>query len=514
MNEKAWKVLFIDDEEGIRKVMAISLADAGYEVLTAADGESGLRSCLEQSPQIVITDIRMPGMDGLEVLRRIKESDPDREVIVVTAFGEMETAVRALQLDASDFITKPIQDEALAIALKRAKERYSNRRELRDYTALIEERWMETSEKLAQTYNFQKNLIESSMDGILACDQECRVITFNRAMEQMLRYSKDDVLGRTTLYDLLPMGEVEIFNDKLRSDEYGGKNRLSLFETTLIAKDGRKVPVQLSATVLFENRREIGIVGFFRDLREIRRLEQQFADQTRLLQQDKMIALGKLAASVVHEINNPLSGILNYIRLMLKIMGRGPLTADHQQKFRDYLTLMESETSRCSQIVTNLLAFARQSRLDFSEISIDDLLNKCLMLSAHKLALQNIAVKTLLDEKIPPVMGDYNQIQQCVINLIFNAIDAMPGGGTLTLQSTFNASSKLVEIRVQDNGCGINKEDLPYIFDPFFTTKKEGKGIGLGLSTVYGIMERHKGSVDVQSEPGKGSVFVLKLPIG
>lgn len=493
--------------------MAISLADAGYEVLTAADGETGLRLCQEHAPQIVITDIRMPGIDGLEVLRRLKERDPDREVIVVTAFGEMETAIRALQLDASDFITKPIQDEALEVALKRAKERYSNRRELRDYTALIEEKWMETSEKLAQTYNFQKNLIESSMDGILACDQESRVITFNRALEQMLSYGKDEVIGRLTLFDFLPMGEAERFNEKLRSGEYGGKNRLSLFETTLIAKDGRKLPVQLSATVLFEDQREIGIVGFFRDLREIRRLEQQFADQTRLLQQDKMIALGKLAASVVHEINNPLSGILNYIRLMIKIMGRGPLSADHQQKFKEFLGLMESETSRCSQIVSNLLAFARQSRLDFAETNLDDLLHKCLMLSAHKLALQNITVKTSFGANMPLVMGDHNQIQQCVINLIFNAIDAMPNGGTLTLQSAFNAASKHVEISVQDNGCGISKEDLPYIFDPFFTTKKEGKGIGLGLSTVYGIMERHKGSIDVESEPSKGSVFTLKLPV-
>jgi two-component system, NtrC family, sensor kinase len=119
----------------------------------------------------------------------------------------------------------------------------------------------------------------------------------------------------------------------------------------------------------------------------------------------------------------------------------------------------------------------------------------------------------LLDTKIHAVMGDHNQIQQCVINLIFNAIDAMPNGGTLTLQSAFNAASRCVEIKVKDTGCGISKEDLPYIFDPFFTTKKEGKGIGLGLSTVYGIMERHKGSIEVETEPGMGSVFTLKLPV-
>jgi two-component system, NtrC family, sensor kinase len=122
-------------------------------------------------------------------------------------------------------------------------------------------------------------------------------------------------------------------------------------------------------------------------------------------------------------------------------------------------------------------------------------------------------VTTDLDANLPPVTGDHNQIQQCVINLIFNAIDAMPAGGKLSLQSAGNAASKVVEIRVQDTGSGISKEDLPYIFDPFFTTKKEGKGIGLGLSTVYGIMERHKGSIEVSTQPGKGSVFTLKLPV-
>ena len=512
MSEKSWKVLFIDDEEGIRKVMSITLADAGYEVFTAADGERGIELFREKAPQIVITDIRMPGIDGLEVLKKIKETDSDKEVIVVTAYGEMETAVRALQLDASDFITKPINDEALWVALKRAKERYTTRKDLRDYTSLIEEKWLETAEKLAQTYNFQKNLIESSMDGIMACDQSCKLITFNRSMEQMLGYSKEEVIGHMPLEHFFAVGEPEKFRDKLYSDEYGGRNRLSLFETTLVAKNGGRIPVQLSATVLFEEDEEIGMVGFVRDLREIRRLEQQFADQARLLQQDKMIALGKLAASVVHEINNPLSGILNYIRLMLKIVGRGALSPEHLGKFKDYLTLMESETNRCSKIVSNLLAFARQSRLEFTEIQIDDLLNKCIMLSEHKLTLQNIQVKTHLDPKVPKIRGDFNQLQQCIINLIFNAIDAMPSGGILSIETSADSEEKMVGIKVRDTGCGITEEDLPRIFEPFFTTKKEGKGIGLGLSTSYGIIERHKGTIRVASQPGVGSIFTIKLP--
>ncbi|MGW8188513.1 MAG: response regulator, partial [Desulfobacterales bacterium] len=167
----AWKIVLIDDEEDIRDVMSVALTDAGYDVMTAADGFAGLRRCDAFSPQIVITDIRMPGLDGLQVLESLKKQFPDIEVIVATAFGEMELAIRALQLDASDFITKPINDEALHLALKRARERYTSRKQLADYTDLLEKEKAETSQQLVKTITFQRNLIESSMDGILACDR-------------------------------------------------------------------------------------------------------------------------------------------------------------------------------------------------------------------------------------------------------------------------------------------------------------------------------------------------------
>lgn len=515
MTDEEWKVLIIDDEEGIRRVMSITLGDAGYQVITAEDGEKGIQLCKEESPQIIITDIRMPGLDGREVLERVKEMDPDKEVIVVTAFGEMELAVRALQLDASDFITKPINDEALFVALERAKERYATRKELNDYTALIEERWMDTAEELARVFNFQDNLIESSIDGIVGCDKEGNIVIFNKRLEQMLGYTKEEVRGQVSFDQLLPVGTANRFKEDLYSDEYGGENSLFLYETNLVAKTGEKIPVQLSATVLFEENEESGVVCVIRDLREIRRLEQQFADQTRLLQQHKMISLGRLAASVVHEINNPLAGILNYIRLMIKIVGRSSsLTAENLQKFQRYLDLVQSETSRCSRIVSSLLAFSRQSKLEFSEVDINELLERCITLSQHKLSLQNIEIKTDLNPMIASVSGDFNQIQQCIINLIFNAIDAMPDGGTLSIKSVLNANKGVVQIEIADTGFGIAKEDLPHIFDPFYTTKTEGSGLGLGLSTVYGIIDRHKGTITVESEVGKGTVFRITLPVG
>lgn len=510
--EKRWKVLVIDDDPGILKVMTISLEDAGYNVITAPDGESGIAACLQESPDLIVTDVRMPGIDGIEVLRRIKETAPEKEVIVATAFNEIDYAIRALQLDASDFITKPISDQALMVALKRARDRYAARKDLRDYTVLIEERWMTTAEELGRTYDTQKLLIESSIDGIIACNHEGKIVIFNRSMEQMLGYSRDEASG-LGLDSFFCAGEEEKFRRMLASREFGGEGRLFLYESFLQAKDGSRIPVQISAATMFEEGRKAGVVCFFRDEREIRKLAQEFADQARLLQQDKMISLGKLAASVVHEINNPLAGILNYARLMNKVLSRGTPSADSTVKFQGYLSLMESELERCSKIVSNLLAFSRKSKLEFRPVDVCELLERCVNLSAHKMALQNIRVETDFARDIPMIPGDFNQLQQCIINLIFNAIDAMPSGGVLTLASTFEPEKKLVGIHVRDTGCGISKDDMLYIFDPFFTTKTEGKGLGLGLSTTFGIIDRHKGTIRVESEPGKGTVFEIELPV-
>jgi PAS domain S-box-containing protein len=513
MNENKWKVLVIDDEAGIRKVLSITLADAGYEVFTAVDGESGILLCREESPQIVFTDIRLPGIDGIEVLKRIKKEYHDVEVIVVTAFGEMEIAVKALQLNASDFITKPIDNDALLVALERAKKRYTTNKELHDYTELIENRWMDTAEELAKTFDYQNNMIESSMDGILGFDKVGTVLTYNRCMEKMLGYTKDEVIKKMSFDQFFPPGSAQGLKEVLYSEDYGGMGRLFLFETELLIKTGEKIPVQLSMILLHEGGQEVGMVGFFRDLREIRRMEQQFADQTRILHQHKMMSLGRLAASVVHEINNPLAGVLNYIRLMIKIVNRGEPDADSIGKFKKYLDVVENETERCSKIISNLLAFSRKSQLQFAEVDINELIERCIMLSNHKLILQNIEAVLELSPARPRIWGDYNQIQQCVINLIFNAIDAMPKGGKIVLKSSIDSRDRLAEIRIEDNGSGIGPEDMPHIFDPFYTTKIEGEGLGLGLSTVYGIIDRHKGTITVESRLGKGTVFTIKIPV-
>ena len=199
-----WKVsLLIDDEEDIRDVVGVTLMDAGYEVDSAGDGEAGLKKCAEVSPQIVITDVRMPGISGIEVLETVKKRFPHMEVIVATAFGDMDLAVRALQLNASDFITKPINVEALLVALDRAKHRYSTAEQIREYTRFVENGWTETTKELLETFAYQRSLIESSMDGILGCDSDGLVVTFNRSMENMLGYKESETVRKLTFDSLI-----------------------------------------------------------------------------------------------------------------------------------------------------------------------------------------------------------------------------------------------------------------------------------------------------------------------
>jgi PAS domain S-box-containing protein len=508
-----WSVLIIDDEEDIREVTHLTLMDAGYAVETAADGNEGLARCETFSPQIVITDIRMPGMDGLQVLETIKARFPDMEVIVATAFGEMDTAIRALQLDASDFITKPIHSEAMMVALERARHRYATRQQLKDYTRQLEQGLSRTTRQLEETVAFQDRLIESSMDGICGCDGGGKVVTFNRSMEQMLGLDRAAVLHRATLERFFSQAEYRRFHEDLAAPGHGGTNRLMLYETRLLDHRQQPVPVQLSATVLMEGDQAAGLVCFIRDLRRIQRLEREMADQARLLHQDKMMSLGRLAASVAHEINNPLAGILNYIRLMLRALNKGPLTPDKQAQFTRYLATVEAETDRCSKIVASLLTFSRKSPVAMGPVAINDVLDRSIVLARHRLELGNVELATRFSKNLPLIQGDTNQLQQCLLNLIFNAVDAMPDGGRLTIRASSEGNSETVVVQVTDTGHGIREDAIGHIFEPFYTTKQEGHGIGLGLSTTYGIIDRHGGTLSVDSRQGQGTTFTIRLPV-
>ncbi len=257
-----WKIVVIDDEADIRQVLSIVLTDAGYEVATAQDGKSGITICRQLSPQIVITDIRMPKMDGIQVLETLKKESPDIEVIVMTAFGEMKQAAKALDLDASDYITKPVSDDVLFIALKRAQNRYLSRRQIAEYLSSQEHL---TFRGLAESGSLQQNLIQGSIDGALACDENETIIAVNQSLIRIIGYEEDELLDKMKISIIFTQEEKSRLDRELLDEHFGWGKRLSLFETTLLSKSGINIPVQVSATRLTDNGNRIGIIFFFKD---------------------------------------------------------------------------------------------------------------------------------------------------------------------------------------------------------------------------------------------------------
>ena len=225
-----------------------------------------------------------------------------------------------------------------------------------------------------------------------------------------------------------------------------------------------------------------------------------------------MISLGKLVASSVHEINNPIQGLLTFSHLMQDTLEEGELKQEDSEKFRKYLSIMSSELERCGDIVSGLLSFSRQYETAFRDVDLNDILEQVIALTRHRMELQEIRLNIEMAPHPLIVNGDVNQLQQCFLNLIFNAIEAMPQGGQLDIVSESDRNKAHATLEFRDTGLGIDQENIDHIFDPFFTTKEEFAGTGLGLSIVYGIVKNHGGDIRVESRLGKGSTFVLQFP--
>jgi two-component system NtrC family sensor kinase len=235
--------------------------------------------------------------------------------------------------------------------------------------------------------------------------------------------------------------------------------------------------------------------------------------QNHIILMEKMASLGQLSATVAHELNNPLEGVLTYTKLLKKKLENRRLSDAELEAMVGQLTFIADETVRCGNIVKNLLLFSRTESVGFKPENINGILEKCIRLVEHHLEMHNIVLKRQFSEAVPLILCDANQLQQAFLAITMNAVEAMPGGGTLTLRTTTREVEEAVEIGIADTGVGIPSEVLPRIFEPFFTTKVEGKGVGLGLSVAYGIVKRHDGRISVDSAVDHGTTFTIVLPI-
>jgi len=378
------------------------------------------------------------------------------------------------------------------VQLRDITERKRFERQLQSYREDLESKVRERTREIEETKQYLENLLENANDVIYTLDTDQRFTYVNNKV-QAWGYQKDDLLGRPYLSLLSRRHRGRRLKSTL---DIGAKQ---VYEVEVVTRLGEVRTAMVSVSPLQGSEGEIlGVLGIARDMTETKKLEQQIRNS------EKLASVGKLAAGVAHEINNPLGGILNCLYNLRK----GGVSAARQE---EYWASMEHGVRRVQKIVRQLLDFSQQHEPEFSPADINRIVDQVLVLTTHLFASNRIRLETVLGQELPNIMVDSHMIEQVLMNLILNAVQAMKHGGVLTIRTT--VAEGLCRVEVRDTGSGIPASVLPRVFDPFFTTKGEGEGTGLGLSVNLGIVERHGGKILVESEVGKGTMFTLCLPV-
>jgi PAS domain S-box-containing protein len=359
--------------------------------------------------------------------------------------------------------------------------------------------------KLKEANEFLMNLIESSVDGIIVTDMKGDILIFNNGAENILGYKAEEVVGKMNIRSIYPPGVAKEVMGKLKSPDYGGMGKLTSFPIVHRRKDGELIEGDLSASLIYdESGKEIASVGIFKDLRERLRIERELREmQQALLQSEKLAAMGRLTSQIAHELNNPIYGIMNTLELL-------KTEIPPESKRRRILELSLSEIQRLAEMLKNMLSFSKPEEEKRRPVKINELVEGILLVMEKQMKESNIKVETYFDETLPEVMASTNQMRQVVLNLLKNAKEAMPKGGSLTVR-TSQKDHKVI-VAIQDTGVGVPEELRDKIFEAFFTTKQKVKGVGLGLSVCYGIIKDHGGEIRVESEVDKGTTFTILLP--
>ncbi|MCX5703590.1 MAG: response regulator [Candidatus Omnitrophica bacterium] len=386
---RAKRILVIDDDKAILESLSLFLSKNGFEVVTAKDGEEGLAIFKGSDINIVLVDVRLPGISGLEVLKEIKELNEDCLVIAITGRDSLGDALQAIGLGAYDYLTKPFSAiENVAMVCRRGLEHYYRNQQ-------------------------KKNMIET------------------------LKRLNGELLDKSSQLELA---------------------------------------------------------------------------QAQLVQSAKLAAMGEFGAGVAHELNQPLTGITIYMESIKK---KQAINADPE--ILDIIEKVKNQLKRMSGVVDNLRTFARDAKPHYEELDINQPLLDGFNLLRQQMLDHGIDAQIRLRENLPRVKGDVNRLQQVFINIIANAKDALSemeqgADKRVLVESKLSCGGRMVEVRIEDNGPGMDKDVQTRIFDPFFTTKQEGKGTGLGLSISYGIVKDHHGCISLNSNPGKGASFSIFLP--
>ncbi len=479
------RILIIEDEPDISDYLQETLTLSGYEVCQAFDGLDGLEKIRQFKPNLLLLDIMMPKLNGLEVCRRIR-ADADMRtlrVVFITAKGSLEEKLEGFEAGANDFIVKPFSSSELLARIE-AHLRIDNL--ARD---------LEISERR------YRQLIENSPDGIMLFSDQSKLVFVNSRFSTLV-----------PVKDIAIEPGMSIKSLSATSPIFGEIGRLTakVYETRLIVTrtmitgfprgfpsvlEIRGIPTELS------DARKPLVQVVLRDVTEKHNMEKVLA------RTEKINALGILTAGIAHEINNPLTGISNAVQILQKA---GP----DETKRREIFDLILTNISRITRIIDDLRVFSRQERFEGNHFDLVPLIEETLKLLRYQRENDKIEIQFLHANPSCSLRGSKNQFQQLLVNLLLNSSQAITGAGQITVElARIEAPVPSAVIKVSDSGCGIPEDQLEQIFDPFFTTKRDWHGTGLGLAVSHRIVQLFKGTIMVTSKVGEGTTFTIALPL-
>jgi len=347
---------------------------------------------------------------------------------------------------------------------------------------------------------------------IVAINEKGIATLINRKGTEVLGFEENEILGKNWFDLVVPEGLRQKRKQTFADVMAGETKEIEDYENLIVTKSGEERIVDWHNTTLTDEKGKI--IGTLSSGEDITMRKQTEAE---LIRTEKLASLGQLAASVAHEVNNPIAGILVYISLLLKRHEEKNIQTEATGR---QLLKMKKELERTARIIKNLLDFSRQSEPNIRPIEVNATVEAALQLVEHQISLENIQLEKKLDPKLPLIRADFDKLQQVLINIILNATQAMSDGGTLTITTSVAGGIKIngsikdtVRIDITDTGVGIPEENISKLFTPFFTTKAKGKGVGLGLPMVHGIIKQHGGRIDVDSKPNQGTTFTLYLEV-
>jgi PAS domain S-box-containing protein len=497
------RILVVDDAiehaELVVEFLRASNAWPGAEIGVAANYEEALAMLVRQPHDVAVVDYWLGARDGVSLLREVRQRGVDTAVVVLTGRGDEDVAVEAMKAGAADYLNKT----ALTIeSLERA---------VRHAVALRagEQQRQQAEAALRSSEERFRALVENSSDALMLIDAESRVTYITPSTTRLLGWQTDQIVGRS-VFDFLHSDDRELAGNRMAGVLQTPGHPVSA-EVRFLHADGSWRIMEGVAVGHLDDPSVGAIVVNARDITDRRRLEEQ------LRQAQKMEAIGQLAGGVAHDFNNLLTAILGYCNLMLEELPReDPLRGDLEE--------IHSAGERAAALTRQLLAFSRRQMLQPQVVDINTIVQQLEKL-LRRLISEDVELKTALAPELMPVRVDPASIEQILVNLAVNARDAMPLGGRLTIE-TSNVEldeayavthmtvkpGSYVMLAVSDTGQGMDEATRARVFEPFFTTKEQGKGTGLGLATVYGMVKQSGGYIWVYSEPARGTVFKVYLP--